>query len=426
MCCGTFFQLLVKNYLVLSTMKINKRTAQLIVEELREVINEHINFINKDGTIIYSSDAARIATFHAAGLLSIRDNKVVKVYRDDEYAGAKKGINMPINFNGEVIASIGITGDTASVSKYGAIIQKMTEILLKETYNQKIDKQKRERIKSYLEDLIAGNENELINNPLEDDNSKLEATKWKRIAKLAYADSHLKKASSTQAHATLPAAFEMNQVAYTKLICVGKNVDNVIDVELSDKIYRVLEKFFSNNCLYAVFFKEIIIYCYEAKSIKDFKVVLANCATEITRKTGYVFDFGISEEFYLLEQASSMYKQAQIALRWGHLANLQRHIFSYARFDIELLLSAVDKKTLNKYKQIILNNLLDKDDYAIYAKLIKAYVQCNGSLQACADKLFIHKNTVQYRLNKLAKLTGLNPQNTLDLIKLYLAFLINV
>ncbi|WP_419773134.1 helix-turn-helix domain-containing protein [Helcococcus kunzii] len=38
--------------------------------------------------------------------------------------------------------------------------------------------------------------------------------------------------------------------------------------------------------------------------------------------------------------------------------------------------------------------------------------------------LFIHKNTLQYKLNKLEKLTGYNPRTLDDFVVLKLAFLL--
>ncbi|HEO7195325.1 helix-turn-helix domain-containing protein, partial [Streptococcus agalactiae] len=39
----------------------------------------------------------------------------------------------------------------------------------------------------------------------------------------------------------------------------------------------------------------------------------------------------------------------------------------------------------------------------------------------CSQELFIHKNTVQYRLNKIYESTQLNPRNFKDATLLYLA-----
>lgn len=372
-------------------MKISKHTAQLIVDELREVINEHINFISTDGIIIYSTDTKRIATFHQAGLLCVKENRTVAVTNDDEYAGSKKGINMPLTFNGEIIAAIGITGEITVVNKYGAIIKKMTEILLKETYAQKILKQKRERVKYYLENLISKNEHDLA------DGTRLPGQ-------------------------TLP---EGNPSIYDKFICIGKIGSGDIAIEQIDKIYEILENNLEASCLFSVFFNEIIIYSYQNTSA-TLSALLNSCCAEIADKIGYDFSFGVSEKFSDLQAAGRMYKEAEIAWRWGHLAQLDSNIFHYRHFDIELLLSSVPEETLKQYKKIILGRLADKSEYDFYANLLKIYVQCNCSLSACAEKLFIHKNTVQYRLTKLHQLTGFNPQNIMDLIKLYLAFAINI
>lgn len=370
-------------------MKINKHTAKLIVEELREVISEHINFISQDGTIIYSTNSKRIGSYHEAGNISVRDNKVIEVYADSEYIGCKKGINLPVNFNGEVIASIGITGDVQAVRKYGAIIRKMTEILLKETYNQQVKKEKRERTRYYLEDLISNSSPTNLS--------------------LLSANSELVK----------------DKEFLEKVICVGKLSNSNIFVELWDIIYKLLDHYFSESYLFSVSFKEILIYQYEKPKL-SFKSVLNSFADDLAAKTGLQFSFGLSEIFQDVEQSHNMYEQAKIAWQWGHLAKLQQNIFSYKHFDLELLLSSIDEQTLRKYKKIILGKLSTHPDYNLYANLIQTYVQSNGSLTACAEKLFIHKNTVQYRLTRLHQITGFNPQNTLDLIKLYLAFAVHL
>lgn len=387
--CVETKKLKLKGILLVSvTMKINKHTAKLIVEELREVISEHINFISQDGTIIYSTDSKRISTYHEAGYISVRDNKVIEVYADSEYVGCKKGINLPVNFNGEVIASIGITGDLQAVRKYGAIIRKMTEILLKETYNQQVKKEKRERTRYYLEDLISNADPTNLN--------------------LLSANNELVK----------------DKEILEKVICIGKLANSNILIELWDNIYKLLEHYFSESYLFSVSSKEILIYQYEKPKLA-FKSVLKSFTDALAAKTGLQFSFGLSEIFQDVEQSHNMYEQAEVAWQWGHLAKLESNIFSYQRFDIELLLSSLNEKVLFNYRRLVLNKLLAKENYHLYANLIKAYVQSNGSLTACAEKLFIHKNTVQYRLNRLYQITGYNPQNLVDLMKLYLAFLVD-
>lgn len=50
-----------------------------------------------------------------------------------------------------------------------------------------------------------------------------------------------------------------------------------------------------------------------------------------------------------------------------------------------------------------------------------AYFECNGSLSQLAENEYIHKNTVQYRINKIKKKTTLDIRKYHDLFVLYLA-----
>jgi carbohydrate diacid regulator len=73
-----------------------------------------------------------------------------------EYEGSKNGINLPIEFNEEIIGVIGITGNYNQVYKYGQIIKKMTEILLLDSYRREqhmIEQKARDR---FLEEWIFG------------------------------------------------------------------------------------------------------------------------------------------------------------------------------------------------------------------------------------------------------------------------------
>jgi carbohydrate diacid regulator len=47
-----------------------------------------------------------------------------------------------------------------------------------------------------------------------------------------------------------------------------------------------------------------------------------------------------------------------------------------------------------------------------YCTLLTLLYHHNGSIQATADVLFIHKNTLQYKLNRLHQLTGYDPRHT--------------
>ena len=84
-------------------MNISKNLATNILQQLKNIINQDLNYINEDGTIIASTDPKRVGTFHAASVECIKREKTIIIENDNEYIGSKKGINMPIYFDESII-----------------------------------------------------------------------------------------------------------------------------------------------------------------------------------------------------------------------------------------------------------------------------------------------------------------------------------
>lgn len=53
--------------------------------------------------------------------------------------------------------------------------------------------------------------------------------------------------------------------------------------------------------------------------------------------------------------------------------------------------------------------------------LIDMLINCNGSITLASEKLFMHKNTLQYKLNRIYEKTGHNPRDLKDSPALYMA-----
>ena len=45
-------------------------------------------------------------------------------------------------------------------------------------------------------------------------------------------------------------------------------------------------------------------------------------------------------------------------------------------------------------------------------QLLQTLYACNGSISQTAEKLYLHKNTVQYKLNRIAERTGYDPRKS--------------
>ena len=62
-----------------------------------------------------------------------------------------------------------------------------------------------------------------------------------------------------------------------------------------------------------------------------------------------------------------------------------------------------------------LNKLNDRE-----IDILKTYFSTNMSLKDTSDQLFLHKNTLQYQLDRIAQKTGYNPRVFKDATVLYI------
>ena len=129
-------------------MRITKKSAQQIVEEIGKLVRQNINLMDETGHIIASNDPARIGKFHE-GAYRIISQHLPEFYitpeLENELPDVRRGINLPIVVDGQLQGVIGITGDydaviighsqfekiPVSIQRQWAILeQQMDEIIL--------------------------------------------------------------------------------------------------------------------------------------------------------------------------------------------------------------------------------------------------------------------------------------------------------
>lgn len=107
------------------------------------------------------------------------------------------------------------------------------------------------------------------------------------------------------------------------------------------------------------------------------------------------------------------YKAAQIALKSADTTNI---LVQYDDLTLDILLRNLDDDSIRRYQSHTISSL-NKEDL----DFLKTYFASDMSLTKTAKTLFIHKNTVQYKLNRIYNQTGLNPRQFQDAVALYLA-----
>lgn len=132
---------------------------------------------------------------------------------------------------------------------------------------------------------------------------------------------------------------------------------------------------------------------------------------------------GVGANIAGIDQQAENFKHAEDALNLAILK--KRDIVYYENLDVYKLVMGIEDKTILKdYYEGFIGPLerYDQENGSSLVKILQVYLENNASPQLVADKLFLHRNTVNNQLKKVEKLTGYNPLDLKDRMKFYLAY----
>ena len=89
----------------------------------------------------------------------------------------------------------------------------------------------------------------------------------------------------------------------------------------------------------------------------------------------------------------------------------------------ELLLATVPASILRSFRERLLGPLQAYDDRhrAELLPTLREFLACSGSWNACAAKMYVHVNTVRYRIRRIEELTGRDLSHLDDQVDFFLA-----
>ncbi|HBW38485.1 CdaR family transcriptional regulator [Desulfosporosinus sp. BICA1-9] len=122
------------------------------------------------------------------------------------------------------------------------------------------------------------------------------------------------------------------------------------------------------------------------------------------------FSIGIGHIYAEAEELYRSYQEAKTALELGRFFDKQDEITYYDELGILALLYRIGEQELKTFCFHTLRPLLnhDKEQDGQLMETLRTYFRCNGDLTITAQKLYIHVNTLRYRLKKVQDLLGMN------------------
>ena len=145
------------------------------------------------------------------------------------------------------------------------------------------------------------------------------------------------------------------------------------------------------------------------------------CAAEDTR-------MGVSNSFTDVALFSARYAQAYNALQIGSRLDSGRFVFEYQKYQIyDLLKHCGDSQELRFFCHDALERLRRYDlenDAALY-RTLRVYLDCGKSIKLAAERMFIHRNSMVYRLEKIARIGKIDLDDPETCLLLQISFRID-
>lgn len=128
----------------------------------------------------------------------------------------------------------------------------------------------------------------------------------------------------------------------------------------------------------------------------------------ISAETMLTVCVGLSTVAYNIDQINNAYKEAQIALEVGKVFDEEKYILNYDSLGIGRLIYQLPIKLCELFLQEVFKkgDISSLDDETILT--INKFFENDLNVSETSRQLFVHRNTLVYRLEKIYKLTGLD------------------
>lgn len=353
---------------------LTREIAQTIVLETSLRLNRNINIMNEKGIILASGDPSRIDDIHEGALEVLKSGETLIIPYNDKgvWRGAHPGINLPIVFQDRIVGVIGITGNPEDIQELGGIVKMITELMIKEKF-----------IASQLE--------------------------WKQRTKEMIIEELLKSSPSYSNIERRLNLIDLKLQAPFITHVIQMTDRTITNQRLTEKIEGIIG---GNNGLVGFININRMFIAFSGFTQQEADKKLQNIYNEL-KKLKLTFRLAYSTPFHSMSKFNQSYIDCDLALQISDKAD---DFVSFAEVEPKALIYKVDRAWAERFSNRIMNDTLYK-----YADTLEAFFSNNLNIQQTADELYLHRNTLIYRLSKIEKETGYDPKRFKDALTLQLA-----
>lgn len=334
---------------------MSNRLFQSLIHQMRDTIDATIGIVDDTATIIACSDLTKIGTTNEFVSLDLSD--VHDIFIRDGYTYKPFGSHTKPEY------AVFVEGTDESASKYANILA-IALYNIKQYYDEKYDRN------NFIKNVV-------LDNVLPGD-IVIKARELHFNAEVSRVVLLIRIISANEV-----SAYDVIQNLFP-----DKNKDFVFTISESD----------------IVLVKEI----KGSVEVKDLEKLARSIADTLSSEFYTRVNVGIGTIVNNIKELSRSFKEAQMAIEVGKVFDTNESIMSYDNLGIARLIYNLPTTPCETFlKEVFKRGSIESLDHETLFTIQK-FFENNLNVSETSRKLFVHRNTLVYRLEKIKKLTGLD------------------
>lgn len=359
---------------------IDVALAEKFVKKAGNYTQYNINIMNEKGIIIASSDPVRVGSFHEVAYQIISaDKDVVEVVSEDNFQGGRTGINMALIFRKKKIGVLGMTGEPEEIREAARLLKLSLETMLEYEEQNKKHYQQQNLSTRFVDGLLYQ----------EEADSEGELTAVSR--QLGYDPALLR----------IPVLITLERPEDAYLLLEQARKNKILGTQDISAVTR------NNNIL--------IYLSFRGQQFNEYKYFVN---TWLDKISGLFAQSDIACKYYVgsFQEKYCFYRQGFQHCRWlkKQCGDLTENVYFFYDHIGEYMRSIAPVYEINRIYETVCNQFVHEKKASI-VELIETLSRNNYNLNDSSKELFVHKNTLIFRYNKIKDLFDVNPiQSTAD------------
>ena len=386
-------------------MTLTTKIVQPFIATLEEALHYKVTITDTNGYIVGSSDPARLNQFHPSAYEILCERQPIESWdiATDSYVNVPEGVQLGygerVIYDGECIGLIGLVGAPEEIKQSIKTAQLVLQLML--------DRKK------------ASDELKLI--------SKDKKAFLLRLLQGQYGSPEwIKERADTY-------KIDLSRLRYVLTVQINlEKFDEKSPLELSqikETMHRAIRSIFfeQEDLLYEYDTGETVLltagkHSDASQRRRQIEKAAARLYAELREQCKVSALIGVSEECGDYTGIPLALRQGRMAAEIGAKTENGEGLYFYSQMRLGRIVASFSPEIRPILQRDILSKLLENHADSLLETLF-TYFEMNGNVSQTAEKLFIHRNTLQYRFRKIKEITGFDIYHIDDLVQLRLAVL---